>query len=231
MVMRAQPPIANARAAAGPLLKADALGSVRLAHAPPAVVRDTRAARFGLAWLARRLAGREAAALARLAGRPGVPALVAFDGRVLVRSHVPGRPMFEARPTTARYYRDALTLLRRMHAAGVAHNDLAKEANWLCGPDGMPAVVDFQLAVVARVARGRWFRLLAREDLRHLFKHKRHYLPERLTARQRRMLDTPAWPARLWRALVKPAYRAVTRGLLGWPERNGPEERQRLPIK
>lgn len=218
--------ITNAPTRPADLLKRDALGSVHVEHARRTVVRDTRRARLGMGWLARRLARREAAALERLAGLCGVPELVAFDDRVLVRGYVPGRAMFVARPATARYYRDALSLVRRMHAAGVAHNDLAKEANWLCGPGGAPAVVDFQLACVAP-RRGPWFRLLAREDLRHLLKHKRYYAPERLTARQRRMLETPAWPARAWRALGKPVYRLVTRGLLGWPERTGPEERQR----
>ncbi len=209
-------------------LKTDAFGSVYVEHdrAPPAVVRDTRAAHAALAWLARRLARREARALAHLAGLERVPALVAFDGRVLVRSYVPGRPMPAGRPATARYYGAALTLLRRMHAAGVAHNDLAKEANWLCMPDGGPAIVDFQIACVMP-RRGKWFRVLAREDLRHLLKHKRHYASELLTARERAMLGSPSWPARAWRRLVKPVYLAVTRGLLGWPERVGPEERQR----
>ena len=31
---------------------------------------------------------------------------------------------------------------------------------------------------------------------------------------------------RLWRSLAKPAYRSVTRVLLGWPERAGPIERR-----
>ena len=63
--------------------------------------------------------------------------------------------------------------------------ELARDA------DGLPALVDFQLALVAP-RRGRAFRALAREDIRHLLKHKRSYCPERLTARERRILATPA---------------------------------------
>jgi hypothetical protein len=62
--------------------------------------------------------------------------------------------------------------------------------------------------------------------LRHLYKHKEHYLPNNVTARQRRLLSTPSVAARCWRALVKPPYRWITRTLLGWAERGGPEERQ-----
>ena len=74
-----------------------------------------------------------------------------------------------------------------MHRAGIVHNDTAKEPNWLVRPDGSPALVDFQLAMHF-TGRGRLFRMLAREDLRHLLKHKRTYLPGELTARQRRII-------------------------------------------
>jgi RIO-like serine/threonine protein kinase len=190
------------------------------------VTRDPSTATPGLRWLAIRLAGREAAMLERLAGEPGVPGLIEFDGLRLRRRYVPGRPMHEAHPVGPEYFRAALRLLIRIHRRGVAHNDLAKEANWICTPDGRPAVVDFQIAV-ASDRRGKLFRILAREDVRHLMKHKRTYCPERLTRRQRRMLAERSVPARLWRVLVKPPYLFITRVLLGWPAREGPEERQR----
>src|SRR5690606_34464229 len=100
-----------------------------------------------------------------------------------------------------------------------------KEANWLCTPAGRAALVDFQAAVISR-RRGRLFRALAREDLRHLLKHKRTYLPDRLTARQRALLAHRGPLATTWSVLVKPPYRSVTRVLLGWPERLGRHERQ-----
>jgi RIO-like serine/threonine protein kinase len=188
------------------------------------VVRDLSTARC--VWLARHLARREARALERLAALDRVPSLIALEPERLRRTFVPGRPMHEAQPRTPCYYRDALRLLRQIHARRVAHNDVAKEANWLCCSDGGPAILDFQLAICFE-RRGRWFRLLAREDLRHLFKHKAYYLPEALTARQRRLLAEPSWATRCWRVLFKPSYHFVTRRLLGWPEREGAAERQR----
>jgi RIO-like serine/threonine protein kinase len=144
---------------------------------------------------------------------------------VLRRSWLDGEPMQAARPADPGYFREALRLLRRLHRRGVAHNDLAKEPNWLVTADGRPALVDFQLAVVSRV-RGPLFRALAREDLRHLLKHKRNYCPARLTARQRRMLATPAPHARLWRATGKRLYLFITRRLLRWADREGAGDRQ-----
>jgi hypothetical protein len=177
--------------------------------------------------LARMLVRREAAALARLGTETGVPRLLGLDRDGLVRSFLPGQVMFVARPQTRAYFRSASRLVRRIHCRGVAHNDLAKEANWLCLADGSAGIVDFQIAIVRR-KRGKFFRLLAREDLRHLCKHKQHYLPNSLTGRERKLLAAPSAVARAWRALAKPIYRALTRGVLGWRDRHGPEEREHL---
>jgi len=209
-------------------LKHDALGTTRLVERGSLriIERDTRTAHAAVRWLARRLAAREAAALTALAAIGCVPKLLEFDGVVVRRSYVPGAPLFAAPPRSRAYFVNALRLLRAVHRAGVAHNDLAKEANWLVAAGDAAGIVDFQLATCSRT-RSRWFRRRAYEDLRHLLKHKRTYLPQRLTASQLRVLERPALGARLWRALVKPAYRFVTRALLGWPERAGPIERQR----
>jgi RIO-like serine/threonine protein kinase len=210
-------------------LKRDTLGAVRLVDegGVSTVERDTRAARHGLRWLARRLAAREARTLRVLPGlAPNVPSLVSFDGKVLRRTFLAGEPLFVGPPPSRGYFVRALRLVRALHRAGVTHNDLAKEANWLRAPGDTPGLLDFQLAVRSS-RRGRWFRYLAHEDLRHLLKHKRTYHPEGLTARQRRMLAQPPWPTRLWRAGWKPLYRAVTRRVLGWDERRGPAERRR----
>jgi len=208
-------------------LKHDALGTIRLVDdgATAAIERDTRSARRGLRWLARHLAAREASALLALRAAPiAVPRLIAFDGHVLRRSALPGEPLFAGSPPARDFFVRALRLVRALHHVGITHNDLAKEANWLRATGDMPGLVDFQLAVRSR-KRGFWFRYLAHEDLRHLLKHKRTYLPERLTARQRRMLATQPWPTQLWRVWWKPAYQVLTRRVLGWRDRVGPIER------
>ena len=188
------------------------------------VERDTRWARWWLRPCARHLARREARALRILQGVRGVPQLQEFAAGVLRRSWLEGRALQLARPHDPRYFRDALALLRRLHRAGVAHNDLAKETNWLVGNDGRAAVVDFQLALCSR-RRGRLFRILAREDIRHLLKHKRTYCPQRLTARQRQILATPSLLNRAWMASGKKAYTLFTRRILGWADREGAGDR------
>ena len=210
------------------LLKKDLFGEVR--HQNDAsggmITRDLRPAPAWARWLARRLLRREARILVALAGIDGIPTLLAADRDTLARRYLPGRPLFEARPAGAAFHRDALRLLRLLHRRNVVHNDLAKEPNILVRPDGSAAFIDFQVAWAAR-RRGRLFRLLAYEDLRHLLKHKRTYCAERLSARQRAILARPSGLSRLYRRTLKPAYLFVTRRLLGWADREGAADRGR----
>lgn len=209
-------------AAAPRLLKADQLGRIERIEIDGRsfVRRDVAAARWWARAFARRAAAREARALRRLAGLEGVPALLAWDGRELLRGYIDGLPMQEARPVARAYYREALRLLAALHRRGVVHNDLAKEPNWLVRPDGRPALVDFQIAWT-RDRRSRLFRLLAREDLRHLLKHKRSYCAAALSARQRAILATPSAPARVWRASGKRLYKLIARRVFGYWDNEG----------
>jgi predicted Ser/Thr protein kinase len=214
------------QAASSKLLKKDVFGQVRLTGdgVDRLVVRDLRPARWWARSLARQLLSREARALAVLDGEDGVPVLIEVGRNSLTRGFIDGAPMHDARPGDPAYFGQAAKLLRRLHRLGVVHNDLAKEANWLVTPEGRPAVVDFQLAWHAP-RRGRLFRVLAREDLRHLLKHKRTYCPSRLTARERRILAQPSVPSRVWMRTGKPLYLLVTRRMLGWADRDGAADR------
>ena len=168
-------------------------------------------------WLARR----EARGLERVRGLAATPQLLRWDGRRLDRSYLDGAAMYQRPPRgDLAYFRDARRLLQQLHRRGHAHNDLAKEANWLVLADGRPAIIDFQLAVRGD-PRSRWMRLLAREDLRHLLKHKRTYCPDRITAVERRVLKRHSWVREAWFATGKPIYRFVTRRLLKWEDNEG----------
>ena len=204
------------------LLKADELGRIEITERDgiPMIRRDVAAARWWARWFARRAAAREARALDKLAGIDGVPALLGWDGNELLRGYIAGLPMQQAQPRDRDYYRRALRLLAVLHRRGIVHNDLAKEPNWLVRDDGRPALVDFQIAWT-RGRRGSLFRLLAREDLRHLLKHKRTYCPEALSARQVAMLNTPAPHSRLWRATGKRMYKLIARRVFGYWDNEG----------
>ena len=188
------------------------------------IVRDSSTANGWVRWLARRLLRREARVLEALGDADGVPHLIGVEHDRLTRSYLPGMPMHRAKPHNPDYFIAAARLLRKLHQLGMVHNDLAKEPNVLVLDDGSPAFMDFQLAWFAP-QRGRLFRILAYEDLRHLLKHKRSYCPLHLTRRELSILDNPSLLSRTFMSSVKPLYLFVTRRLLGWAERDGAEER------
>ncbi len=188
------------------------------------VMRDTSVARWWTKPLAYFLERREIAALRALRGFNGVSQLLFARDHVLVRSWIPGEPLQKARPADPAYYRNAFRLLVALHRRGVAHNDLAKEPNWLVTPEGGAAFTDFQLAYVAP-RRGPLFRLAGREDLRHLLKHKNHYCPAAITGRERRIMANRSLPSRLWLATGKKVYMFITRRILHWSDREGSGDR------
>jgi AMP-binding enzyme C-terminal domain len=171
--------------------------------------------------LALHLFSRERRSLA-IAGSLNIAPRLLFAGRrALVRSFIDGVPLHIARPVGDQaYFRSAKRALQRLHRAGVCHNDLAKEQNWLRGTDGQAYLTDFQLAMTFG-HRGKLFRLAAYEDVRHLLKHKRSYTPEALTASERRVLARKSLPTRVWMATGKRVYRWITRGLFNFTDREG----------
>ncbi len=190
----------------------------------PVVLRKLDTVPFYARPLAWALARKEIRGLQAVQGIEGCPALVRVDSTGLLRSWTSGTPLQLAKPSDSAWYRDAKRLLREMRRAGVTHNDIAKPQNWLMTPEGRAAVIDFQLASVHR-RRGRLFRVMAREDLRHLLKQKRAYAPHLLVPSERKMLAQKALPSRIWMATGKRAYNFITRRLMNWSDGEGTEDR------
>lgn len=225
------------------VLKRDALGCVELVRVRGelAVRRLALGGRVPFSRpIARLLLAREGRALRALEGLAGVARVrsQAADGSVLLRSFVPGTPLCLAQELPRDYFERLEELVRALHARGVCHNDLHKEANVLVGEDGYPALVDFQLASL-HARRGRSFAVRAREDLRHVWKHRSHYLR---ALGEVDPLSTPpprSFVAETWRRFGKPLYRRITgpAALRGWladgearREKHGPWPRWSAPI-
>jgi hypothetical protein len=199
----------------------------------------------GSGWLARVFARREELALLRLAGLEGVPALVpqeepARRGALVLRSWIEGRPLSRAEELPEDFFEHLDRLVCALHERGVCHNDLHKEQNILVGVDGLPYLVDFQLASV-HARRGALFASRVREDLRHVEKHRRRYTRLGRGPRGRSQAGAGAayrrsWIARAWKRGVKPLYEFATRrvpGTQGGEERrseNGPWPRWTPPL-
>jgi hypothetical protein len=170
---------------------------------------------------ARHLFARERRALA-LANDLDVGPKLLWAGRgALVRGFIDGVALHLAKPRgDVAYFRSARLALHRLHRAGICHNDLAKEQNWLRGRDGRAYVTDFQLAACFKT-RNRLFRIAAYEDLRHMLKHKRSYAPEALTPKERKILARKSFVASIWLVTGKKVYQAITRGLFNFTDREG----------
>jgi len=153
-------------------------------------------------------------------GIKGTPDLVRASKDGILRSWSVGIPLNLAKPNDPAFYKDARRILRDMRSRNVTHNDLAKPQNWLMAPDGSAAVIDFQLASVHR-RRGKLYRIMAYEDLRHLLKQKRRYAPDTLTPSELKVLLTKSLPTRIWLATGKRLYNGITRGLFNWSDGEG----------
>src|SRR6516165_3818471 len=171
--------------------------------------------------LAQHLFARERKALTLAKGLNVGPELLWAGRRALMRGFIDGVALHLAKPYgDVAYFQSAKAALRRLHRAGICHNDLAKEQNWLVGRDGRAYLTDFQLAACFN-RRTRLFRIAAYEDLRHLLKHKRSYAPHALTPREKKILARKSVFANLWLATGKKVYRAITRGLFNFTDREG----------
>jgi serine/threonine protein kinase len=206
------------------VLKQDALGRVLAVHDAAgqcAVLRQAGGTLPGAAFVARLLLARERRALQRIDGLPGVPQLLASGRGWLLRSWCDGVPLQCATRLPRDFFAHLEALLQRVHARGVAHNDLHKEPNVLVQPDGRPALLDFQLASV-HASPSAALRRRAREDLRHVDKHAHRYecrgRPGVALRGEKR-----GFAARAWSRLIKPVYNTVTRR---WLHRSDGEERR-----
>jgi serine/threonine protein kinase len=171
--------------------------------------------------LARHLFERERRALALARDLDVAPKLLWAGRHALVRGFIDGVALQLVKPRgDAAYFRSAKKALHRLHRAGICHNDLAKEQNWLVGRDGRAYVTDFQLAACFKT-RSRLFRVAAYEDLRHMLKHKCSYAPEALTPSERKILARKSLVASVWLVTGKKVYQAITRGLFNFTDREG----------
>lgn len=179
-----------------------------------------------LRWLGRWLCRREAHYLSRLKGIEGVPQLLERRGDSgLLREFIPGVNLREfGRQKVDEFFFPRLgAILADVHERGIAHNDLSKPENILVTTDGLPVLIDFQIAKEASFRRmpvlGRLSRRLIRYfqgvDVYHLQKLYRRYRPLDFTSDEREaMKKRKGSLLRIHHALIRNPYRAVRHAFL-----------------
>lgn len=169
-----------------------------------------------LGWVGRFLAAREAAALSRLSGVPGVPRLIGRWGRTgIVREYIEGRTLSPKEHVPDDFHERLRELIETIHARDMAYVDLEKCENVLVGDDGHPYLFDFQIAwflprrwggdlLPARLLRS-WFQA---GDRYHLIKQQRRTRPDQLTAEARVASYAKPWFVRVHHFFTWPFTRA-----------------------
>jgi hypothetical protein len=127
----------------GVLLKCDVFSTVKRGRfrgpngEVDAILRRTDQVPWWSYLVARHLFLRERHALAVARDLNVAPVLLWAGRRALVRGFIDGVALHLVKPAgNVAYFRSAKATLHRLHRAGICHNDLAKEQNWLVGRDG-----------------------------------------------------------------------------------------------
>ncbi len=131
-------------------------------------------------WIGRWLRRREMNNLRRLEGIANVPHVLGrFETTGFFYRYIQGRSLDEGARLSQQFFDELVELIRQIHKRRMAYMDMNKRGNILCGTDGRPYLIDFQISMhVGKYALGipalsGWFlRMLQREDLFHLYKHK-----------------------------------------------------------
>lgn len=149
------------------------------------------------------LAKREARALERLAGVPGIPAFRGRAGRrAILMQRVDGVPALKAQEDArwTEFFAAFTAVIDAMHGRGVAHCDLRSPHNILAGASGKAWLVDFTGSWTRRGnPASRWlFRQLCAVDRSAVIKLKARLAPDLLTEEEndsltrKHRLDGPA---------------------------------------
>ncbi len=166
------------------------------------------------------LAKREAEILkeASAIGASRVPKLLYFGNGILCRTYIPGKSLRVHQNPDESFYTEAHQLLEELHNLGIVHNDLQKPENWLVTESGGAAIIDFQLAVAFKNPRNRLLAIGKREDIRHLYKNKKRFCPDRLNDEELLIINSKHPVNKVFMDYFKPVYDFITRKVLRYSD-------------
>ena len=143
---------------------------------------------------------KERAALQRLSGIAGIPAIEGHAGRwIMVLTWFKGKDLGKARKLrqTPEFFAEMMEMVREMHRRGVVHLDLRQRRNVLVQPGRHPAIIDFGASLCLKPG-GRLLRFLALMDTSGVLKYKQRARPGSLTEDEARILQRVERRRRWW---------------------------------
>lgn len=205
-------------AATGLYEREDADSSVPGSSVRKAILKINRKQPFcgvPLAWLGKGLRNHEVKILRSLQGIEQVPRLLGEHGKCgFLYEYIEGCSLDESPHIPDTFFDGLKDLLDRVHGRNICYLDMNKRGNILIGADGKPHLIDFQISLCL----GRpWRRLLAalqREDIYHLYKHKRKFRSDLLTPEEEELSRRRSGLIRIHRCIATP-LRRLRRWFLG----------------
>jgi RIO-like serine/threonine protein kinase len=175
-----------------------------------AIVKDfSRNKAFFRHVIGRFLVWREKRAYHRLNGIRGVPTLYrVIKGQALVLEEIQGdslENLEKRRKLPQSFFRDLEVLVRGFHQRGMAHCDLKRAPNTICGMDGHPYIVDWGASISKAEMRipplNLIYRRFVRDDEMAIIKLKLRHIPQRVTREEKARYAYRGAGERLIRAL------------------------------
>ncbi len=143
-----------------------------------------------------------------------------YGSRGFFHEYVKDVTLFElpkGHPLPEPFWKNLCSTLECIHQKRIIHLDLHKRGNIILGNDGSAYLLDFQISLPFTTRPG-WigrkldalFEYLKQEDIYHLYKHKRRFQGDRMTADERRLAQRSATNERFSQFIGEP-YRKIKR--------------------
>jgi hypothetical protein len=127
-----------------------------------------------------------------LEGIEGIPPLGPRFGRSgYFHRYIEGKTLHEMKPGDPfpeDFFPKLMTIISQLHERRIFYLDLNKRGNIICGEDGRPYLIDFQVSLYFKKRKGFGGRIsdlifkgLIREDIYHFYKHKKNFQKHLLT--------------------------------------------------
>ncbi len=109
------------------------------------------------------------------------------------------------------FFDQLASIIQEIHKRRIFYADLNKRGNIICSTEGKPYLIDFQICLYFPIRHGwlgaiteRLFQRLVREDLYHLYKHKKKFQPHLMTEAEQQLAQRSKLNQRYLRYLWRP---------------------------